>query len=99
MPPDCRQDYSRIGDEWPETTDELDELIEVKVESHTRKYDSEGKLLVKNTQGGTSIEVDSSDGSVWIAGGKSILHYSSTGANLATYDGVSGSQKWLAIVP
>ena len=94
-----RQDYSRIGDEWPETTDELDELIEVEVESHTRKYDSEGKLLVKNTQGGTSIEVDPSDGSVWIAGDKGILHYSSTGANLAKYTGVSGNQKWLAIVP
>ncbi|MBC8217751.1 MAG: hypothetical protein H8E73_04745 [Planctomycetes bacterium] len=94
-----RQDYSRIGDEWPETAAELDKLIEVAVESYTCKYDSEGELLVKNTQGGTSIEVDPSDGSVWIAGGKSILHYSSTGDNLATYRGISGNQKWLAIVP
>ena len=94
-----RQDYSRIGDEWPETVAELDALIEVEVESYTRKYDSQGNLLVKTTQGGTSIEVDPSDGSVWIAGDKSILHCSSTGANLATYTGGSGSQKWLAIVP
>jgi DNA-binding beta-propeller fold protein YncE len=99
-----RHDYSRVnerleGGEWPETTAELDALIITKVQTHTRKYDSEGELLVKNTQGGTSIEVDPSDGSVWVAGGRSILHYSSTGANLATYDGVSGSQKWLAIVP
>jgi len=99
-----RQDYSRIderleGDEWPETTAELDALIITKVQTHTRKYDSEGKLLVKGTQGGTSIEVNPSDGSVWIAGDKSILHYSSTGTNLATYTGTSGSQKWLAVIP
>ncbi len=94
-----REDYSQIGDEWPETTAELDKLVQVEVQTYTCKYDSEGELLARSTQGGTSIEVDPSDGSVWIAGGKSILHYSSTGANLATYDGVSGSQKWLAIVP
>lgn len=99
-----RHDYSRVnerleGDEWPETTAELDALIITEVQTYTCKYDSEGELLVKNTQGGTSIEVDPSDGSVWIAGGRSILHYSSTGANLPTYTGASGSQKWLAIVP
>jgi len=94
----CRQDYSRIGDEWPETVAELDALIVTKVQTHTRKYDSEGRLLVKNTQGGTSIEVDSSDGSVWIAGERSILHCSSSGDNLATYTGASGSQRWLAVI-
>ncbi len=94
-----RQDYSRIGDEWPETVAELDALIEITVQTYTCKYDSEGKLLLKSTQGGKSIEVDPSDGSAWIAGGRSIVHYSSTGANLGTYTGVSGNQKWLAIVP
>jgi len=94
-----RQDYSRIGDEWPETVAELDKLAELGVQTYTCKYESDGKLLLKSTEGGTSIEVDPSDSSVWIAGGKSILHYSSTGDNLATYRGVSGNQKWLAIVP
>jgi hypothetical protein len=94
-----RQDYSRIGDEWPETVADLDKLVDVGVENCTRKYDSDGRLLVKSTQGGTSIEVDPSDGSVWITGGNSILHYSSTGVNLATYAGFSGSQKWLAVIP
>ena len=94
-----RKDYSRIGDEWPDTTAELDALIRTKVQNHTRKYDSEGRLLVKSTQGGTSIEVNPSDGTVWIAGDKSILHCSSTGDNLATYTGTSGSQKWLAVIP
>ena len=77
----------------------MDKLVAVGVQTYTCKYDSEGKLLVKSTKGGTSIEVDSSDGSVWITGGMSILHYSSTGDNLATCTGVSGNQKWLAIVP
>ena len=94
-----RQDYSRIGDEWPETVAELDALIITKVQTHTRKYDSEGKLLVKSVQGGTSIEVDPWDGSVWIAGERSILHCSSSGDNLATYTGASGSQRWLAVIP
>ncbi len=92
-----RKDYSRIGDEWPETLAELEELVELPVQNHTRKYDAEGRLLVASTRGGMSIEVDPSDGSVWIAGDKSLWHHSSTGSSLSTYEGVSA--KWLAIVP
>ncbi len=94
-----RKGYSRIGDDWPDTAAEPDELIEVAVQSYTRKYDSEGRLLVASTQGGMSIEVDPSDGSVWIAGDKNIWHYSSTGANLATYACGSVDKKTLAIIP
>ena len=34
------RDFSGIGDEWPETLDELNELVETKTETFTRKYDS-----------------------------------------------------------
>lgn len=91
------RDFSKVGDDWPETLAELNELIES--ETHTHKYDSEGKLLLNIAQGGYSIDLDPSDGSVWIAGRKKIWHYSSTGTNLATYEDVSDSQKWLAVVP
>lgn len=94
-----QEDYSRIGDAWPETVAELDELVEVGVQTYTCKYDSEGELLLKSAEGGTSIEVDPSDGSVWITDGKSMSHYSSTGAKLATCAGLSGRARWLAIVP
>jgi hypothetical protein len=94
-----QEDYSRIGDDWPETVAELDKLVDVGVQTYTCKYDSDGDLLLKSTCGGQSIEVDPSDGSVWITDGKSILHYSSTGANLAASTGPSGRAKWLAIVP
>ena len=93
------EDYSRIGDDWPETVAELDKLVDVGVQTYTCKYDSDGDLLFKGTYGGQSIEVDPSDGSAWITDGKSISHYSSTGASLATCDGLSGRAKWLAIIP
>ena len=94
-----RKDYSRIGNRWPETAVEPDKLIDVGVQTYTRKYDPEGRLLVASSQGGTSIEVDPSDGSVWIAGDRNIWYYSGKGTNLATYTGVSANRKWLALVP
>ncbi|TKJ38879.1 MAG: hypothetical protein CEE38_04060 [Planctomycetes bacterium B3_Pla] len=93
------RDYSRIGDVWPETLTELDALTNIGIRRYTRKYDSDGNLLVSLTDGGASIDLDPSDGSVWIAGKSSISHCSRTGANLATYTGVTGNQKWLAVVP
>jgi hypothetical protein len=94
-----RQDYSRIGDDWPETVAELDKLADAGVKTYTCKYGPEGQLLAVNNQGGQSIEVDQSDGSVWITDGKNIFHHSRTGRSLATYTSVSGNGKWLAIVP
>ncbi len=93
------RDYSRIGEEWPETLAELDALTNIGIRTYTHKYNSDGNLLVSLTDGGTSIDLDPSDGSVWIAGKRSISHCSRTGANLATYTGVTGNQKWLAVVP
>ena len=93
------RDFSKIGDEWPETLDELNELVETKTETFTRKYDSEGNLIFEISEGGYSIELDQSDRSVWIAGKTNIWHYSANGRNLGSYAGSSDGQKWLAIVP
>lgn len=92
------RDYSKIDDDWPETVSKLYEMA--KREIYTHKYDSECKLIVKIAEGGHSIELDPSDGSVWFTGSGSnnIWHYSSTGTKLTTYTGVSEDQKWLAVV-
>jgi len=94
-----KRDFSKIGDEWPETQDELNDLVITKIETFTRKYDSEGNLIFEISEGGYSIELDPSDGSAWIAGEKKIWHYSSTGRNLASYAGSSDGQKSLAVIP
>jgi len=93
------RDFSSIGDEWPETLDELNELVKTEIETFTRKYDSEGNLIFEISEGGYSIELDPSDRSAWIAGKKNIWHYSANGQNLGSYAGSSDGQKWLAIVP
>jgi len=64
----------------------------------THKYSLEGKLLLKIMHGGHTIDIDSSDGSVWIADQTSLLHYSSEGRKLHTFDNVSNDQKWIAVV-
>ena len=93
------RDFSRIGNEWPETLDELNDLVKTNTGTFTRKYDSEGNLIFEISEGGYSIELDPSDGSVWLADKKIIWHYSANGRNLASYTGSSDCRKWLAIVP
>jgi DNA-binding beta-propeller fold protein YncE len=93
------RDLSGIGDEMPETLDELNEHVKTNIETFTRKYDSDGNLIFEISEGGYAIELDPSDGSVWIADKKNLWHYSANGRNLASYSGVSDGQKWLAIVP
>ena len=93
------RDFSGIGDEWPETLDELNDLVKTETETFTRKYDSEGNLVFEISEGGYSIELDQSDRSAWIAGKKNIWHYSAKGQKLGSYAGVSDGQKWLAIIP
>jgi hypothetical protein len=93
------RDFSAIGDEWPETLDELNELVETKIATFTHKYDSEGNLIFEINEGGYAIELDQSDGSAWIADKANIWHYSAKGENLGSYAGASDGQKWLAIVP
>ena len=93
------RDFSKIGDEWPETLDELNKLVETKAETFTCKYDSEGNRILEISEGGYSIDLDQSDGSAWIAGRENILHYSATGQILGSYAGFSDGQKYLTIVP
>jgi hypothetical protein len=93
------RNFSRIGDEWPQTLDELNNLVKTETETFTRKYDSEGNLIFEISEGGYSIELDPSDGSAWIADKKNIWHYSANGRNLALYSGVSECQKWFELVP
>jgi hypothetical protein len=93
------RDLSGIGDEMPETLDELNEMVKTNIETFTRKYDSEGNLIFEISEGGYSIELDPSDGSAWIADKKNLWHYSANGRNLASYSGVSDGQKWIAVVP
>ncbi len=93
------RDFSLIGEDWPDTINELNSLVGDEKEYFTLKYNPNGKLLLSITQGGGSIGLDQSDGSIWIAGRKKIWHYSSTGVILTEQIEVSGSQKCIAAVP
>lgn len=93
------RDFSRFGDELPETLDVLNELVTTKTEVFICKYDSEGNWIFVISKGGYSIELDQSDGSAWVAGQTNIWHYSDNGRLLAAYTGSSDCQKWLAIIP
>ena len=67
------------------------------VGSKTQKYSSGGKLLLEIKRGGHSIDIDPSNGSVWIADKTNLLHYSSGGKKLETCDDVSDDQKWITV--
>ena len=82
-------------DKWPQTKAKLNALIETR---HTNKYDSKGILISALDKGGNSIDLDPSDGSIWIAGKDSILHYNKEGQYLSEYKDVSSNQKWLSVI-
>jgi hypothetical protein len=63
----------------------------------THKYSSGGKLLLEIKRGGHSIDIDPSDGSVWIADRTQLLHYSPEGKKLETCDDVSDDSKWITV--
>ena len=69
--------------------------------SRTRKYSPQGELLLELKLGGKSIDIDASDGSVWIADHDtpSLYHYSSKGKKLNTSENLSLDDKWIAILP
>jgi hypothetical protein len=94
-----KRDFSGIGDEWPESLDELNKLAQIKTETFSCKYDSDGNWIFVTNDGGCSIDLDQSDGSAWIAGMKNIWHYSATGQKLGLYTDFSNGQKWLAVIP
>jgi hypothetical protein len=69
--------------------------------SRTRKYSPEGKLLLELKRGGKSIDIDASDGSVWITDTDTphLYHYSSKGKKLDTSENLSNDHKWITILP
>ena len=67
------------------------------VGTRTHKYSSSGKLLLEIKRGGHSIDIDPSNGSVWIADRTKLLHYSSGGKKLETCDDVSDDHKWITV--
>ena len=92
------RDYSAIGDDWPDTLDELNKLIRIITKTFTRKYDSEGNLIFEINRGGYSIELDQSDGSAWIGDKTNIWHYSANGRQIGSYAGTTGARKWYAVI-
>lgn len=94
-----RRDFSRIGDEWPETLTELNELTKTEKENFTQKYNSRGNLLLSIPTSGHSLAVDPSDGSIWMAGENSMTHFSSTGEKLDVPTDLPKGRKWLALIP
>ena len=93
------RDFSRIGDEWPDTLTELNVLTKTEIEHFTQKYDSKGKLLLSIPISGSSVVVDPFDSSIWITGKRNIAHFSSEGKMLGTHTGDSDGRKLLALVP
>lgn len=65
----------------------------------THKYSAQGKLLVKMKKGGKSLDLDPTDGSVWVADESGLLHYTRDGKVLGTSRGFSADSKWIAVVP
>ncbi len=62
------------------------------------KYSMQGQLLWRSNDGGESLDLDPSDGSVWIGGRTKVRHCSRDGVELHTYDCLSSGQKWTCIV-
>ncbi len=69
------------------------------VQSKTRQYDHNGALRREISQGGLSIDVDQTDGSLWIGGAERVYHYSSQGIKLAQFKRTRADQKYVAVVP
>jgi len=68
--------------------------------NRTHKYDANGKLLYELKKGGFTIDIDRSDGSLWIAGAKKVYHYSRHAEKLGQAGGVAvDEQKYIAVVP
>jgi hypothetical protein len=65
----------------------------------TQKYDQNGKLLHTTSEGGHTIDLDPTDGSVWLAAMDEVIHYSREGKKLGKLGGVSNGQKWVVVIP
>jgi hypothetical protein len=69
--------------------------------TRTRKYSAQGKLLVNIKRGGQALDLDRSDGSVWVADyqGSRLRHYARDGRKLEISDRLPAGEKWIAVVP
>lgn len=76
-----------------------DFLTRSRLRPRTQKHDAEGNLLGTINEGGHSIDLQQSDGSVWLAGASKIYHYSRAGRKLAKLGGVSSDQKYIVVSP
>jgi len=65
----------------------------------TQKYDQNGNLLHAISEGGHTIDVDPTDGSVWLVAMNRVIHYSREGEKLSQVRGVSDGQKWVVVLP
>jgi outer membrane protein assembly factor BamB len=66
----------------------------------THKYDANGTLLHEIKRGGFTIDIDRTDGSLWIAGPTKVYHYSRHAEKLGQAGGVAADeQKYIAVVP
>jgi sugar lactone lactonase YvrE len=65
----------------------------------TTKYDPEGKLLCDVGEGGHSLDIQQSDGSVWLAAKDKIYRFSREGKKIAKLTGMSAGQKYVVVVP
>jgi len=74
-------------------------LTQKRVWYRTGKFDSEGTPLYKINAGGHSLDIQSSDGSIWVAGKNKIYRYSATAKKLDRRRGVSADQKYVVVVP
>lgn len=76
-----------------------DFLTAPRVSAKTHKYDQNGVLRGEIGRGGFSLDIDQSDGSLWIGGSEKIYRYSRQGTALGQSSGGSSNQKYIAVVP
>jgi hypothetical protein len=76
-----------------------DFLTRPRVEFYTLNYSQDGALQREIGRGGFSLDLDQSDGSLWIAGMDKVFHYSRQGKALARSGAMSSCQKYIVVVP
>jgi hypothetical protein len=76
-----------------------DFLTRPTVWSKTHKYDRNGVLQCEISRGGFSLDIDQTDGSLWIGGSEKVYRYSGQGTALGQSRGGSSNQKYIAVIP
>jgi hypothetical protein len=76
-----------------------DFLTAPRVWSKTQKYDQSGVMLCELERGGFSLDIDQTDGSLWIGGSEKVYRYSRQGTALGQSSGGSSNQKYITVVP